>query len=210
MAAKVYRARQYRFKNDAIYQEARARELGLRGSALRAFDKRRKSDTGRAVQNATWINHEYTTLSDLYEAGADVPKPYAGAENAILMEYLGDEHGAAPQLNRVTLETDFVRPVFQRLMDNVELWLSQNRVHGDLSPHNVLYWQGGVRIIDFPQSVDPRFNSHAQDLLTRDIANVCPVLRVIRAGIERRLPGAQSGAGSVWRALGVRNTWKSI
>src|SRR5688500_15667795 len=33
VAAKVYRARQYRFKNDAIYQEARSRELGLRGRA---------------------------------------------------------------------------------------------------------------------------------------------------------------------------------
>ena len=58
-------------------------------------------------------------------------------------------------------------------MNNVEQWLSLNRVHGDLSPHNILYWRGDLRIIDFPQAVDPRFNRAAEDLLRRDIANVC-------------------------------------
>jgi RIO kinase 1 len=173
VAAKVYRARQYRFKNDAVYQEARVRELGLRGSAQRAFEKRRKSATGREVQNATWINHEYSTLAELFDAGADVPRPYAGAGNAILMQYFGEEEAAAPQLNRVTLPPDEAGPLFERLIDNVELWLANNRVHGDLSPHNILYWQGSLRVIDFPQAVDPRFNSHAHDLLARDIANVC-------------------------------------
>ena len=59
-----------------------------------------------------------------------------------------------------------------RVMNNVELMLSLNLVHGDLSPHNVLYQHGEVRIIDFPQASDPRFNRHAQELLSRDIANV--------------------------------------
>jgi RIO kinase 1 len=43
VAAKVYREAQYRFKNDAVYQESRERELGLRGSALRAFNNRRQA-----------------------------------------------------------------------------------------------------------------------------------------------------------------------
>jgi RIO kinase 1 len=29
-----------------------------------------------------------------------------------------------------------------------------------------------VRVIDFPQASDPRFNRHAQDLLARDVANL--------------------------------------
>lgn len=172
-AAKVYRARQYRFKNDAVYQESRARELGIRGSARRAFEKRRKSDTGRQVQSATWIHHELETLGTLYDAGADVPKPYASGGDAILMEFFGDEDEAAPQLNRVRLPQDEAGPIFQRLLDNIELWLAYNRVHGDLSPHNILYLDGEIRIIDFPQSVDPRFNRSARDLLERDITNVC-------------------------------------
>jgi RIO kinase 1 len=173
VAAKVYRGQQYRFKNDAVYQEARARELGLRGSALRAFEKRRHSSTGRQVQAGTWQHREYECLQELYDAGADVPRPIAAAENAILMEYFGDEDDAAQQLNRVRLDPSEAQPVFERLMNNIELFLALNRVHGDLSPHNILYWQGEVRVIDFPQSTDPRFNRHSHDLLARDIDNVC-------------------------------------
>src|SRR5688500_9228356 len=39
VAAKVYRGRQYRFKNDAVYQQARGREMGISGRALRAMQK---------------------------------------------------------------------------------------------------------------------------------------------------------------------------
>jgi RIO kinase 1 len=173
VAAKVYRGQQYRFKNDAVYQESRARELGIRGSALRAFNKRRHSSVGREVQGHTWRAREYETLALLYNAGADVPRPIAASGAAILIEYFGDEDEAAQQLNRVRLPRDEAGPLFQRLINNVELMLACDRVHGDLSPHNVLYWQGEVRVIDFPQAVDPRFNSHARDLLARDIDNLC-------------------------------------
>jgi RIO kinase 1 len=171
-AAKVYRGAQYRFKNDAVYQEARARELGLRGSALRAFNNRRHSATGREVQSGTWRSREYQVLQLLHESYADVPRPIAAEGEAILMEYFGDEEGAAQQLNRMRLRQDEAAPLFQRVLNNIELMLALNLVHGDLSPHNILYWQGEVRVIDFPQTTDPRFNRHAQDLLSRDIANV--------------------------------------
>jgi RIO kinase 1 len=194
VAAKVYRGAQYRFKNDAVYQEARARELGLRGSALRAFEKRRHSATGREVQAGTWQHREYDCLQELYEAGADVPRPIASAENALLMEYFGDDDDAAQQLNRVRLEAGEAGPLFQRLMNNVELFLAMNRVHGDLSPHNVLYWQGEVRIIDFPQATDPRFNNHAHDLLARDIENLCRYFEAY--GVEA---DARSITGELWR-----------
>ncbi len=51
--------------------------------------------------------------------------------------------------------------------------LAHHVVHGDLSPYNVLYWQGRPVIIDFPQAVDARENPNAQMLLARDVANVC-------------------------------------
>ncbi|MPZ47988.1 MAG: hypothetical protein GEU75_01510 [Dehalococcoidia bacterium] len=139
VAAKVYRDRQYRFKNDAVYQEARGREMGLRGRPLRAFEK--KTQFGREVQEGIWRHREYETLELLHAAGADVPRPLAAANDVVLMEYVGDEDGAASQLNRVRIDEDAAGPLFQRLIDNVELWLACNRVHGDLSPHNILYWQ---------------------------------------------------------------------
>jgi RIO kinase 1 len=201
VAAKVYRGAQYRFKNDAVYQEARARELGLRGSALRAFEKRRHSSTGRQVQAGTWQHREYQCLQDLYAAGADVPKPLAVAENAILMEYFGDEDEAALQLNQVRLNEQEAPVLFQRLMNNVEIMLAMNMVHGDLSPHNVLYWQGEVRVIDFPQVTDPRFNRHARDLLARDVENLCRYFSTY---------GVEANAGAVSYDLWRRFTFAEL
>jgi RIO kinase 1 len=172
VAAKVYRAAQFRFKNDSVYQEARARELGLRGSALRAFNKRRSSAVGRQVQSATWRGREYEVLKLLHDSYADVPRPIAAAGEAILMEFFGDEDETAQQLNRLRLPEEEAAPLFQRLLNNVELMLTLNLVHGDLSPHNVIYWRGDIRVIDFPQATDPRFNRHARDLLARDVANL--------------------------------------
>ena len=39
-------------------------------------------------------------------------------------------------------------------------------VHGDLSPHNILYWQGEAKLIDFPQVSDPRFNRRSMTAAT--------------------------------------------
>jgi RIO kinase 1 len=58
-------------------------------------------------------------------------------------------------------------------MRNVELFLYRNVIHGDLSPYNVLVWDGRVVVIDLPQAVDPRKNRHAHALLERDVERVC-------------------------------------
>jgi len=169
LAAKVYRPRNHRsFKNDAIYREGR---VILNQRNARAV--KNKSDWGREVSFGSWIFHEFETLQQLHASGAAVPAPVAMAETAILMEYFGDEDEAAPMLSSVRLEPDEVRPLFAKLMFNIELLLSQNHIHGDLSPFNILYWNGDVTIIDFPQSVDPRVNPQAFQLLGRDIDRVC-------------------------------------
>ena len=77
-------------------------------------------------------------------------------------------------------------------MRNVELMLAYDRVHGDLSAYNVLYRDGEVRIIDFPQAVDPRFNSNALYLLERDIEHLC---RTISSGLAWRRTGTGSRGG---------------
>jgi RIO kinase 1 len=51
-----------------------------------------------------------------------------------------------------------------------------------------------VRIIDFPQAVDPRFNPNAFALLARDIKHVCRYL--VRYGLER---DGQRIAERLWR-----------
>jgi RIO kinase 1 len=51
--------------------------------------------------------------------------------------------------------------------------LAHNRIHADLSAYNVLYWEGRVVIIDFPQVVDPVLNERGYALLARDIHRLC-------------------------------------
>jgi RIO kinase 1 len=51
--------------------------------------------------------------------------------------------------------------------------LDFHRIHGDLSPFNILYWDGRPRIIDLPQAVDARMNANSYRLLCRDVENVC-------------------------------------
>ena len=178
LAAKVYRPRNNRgFKNDAVYQEGR---VILEGHVRRAVQN--KSRFGREAQFAMWVNYEFEALKALYNVGADIPRPIARTERAILMEYLGNHQQAAPALQYVELSKDEVRPIFEQLMRNIELWLAHHYIHADLSAYNVLYWQGQVSIIDFPQAVDPRFNPNAFALLARDIENICRY--VARYGLE--------------------------
>lgn len=177
LAAKIYRPRNQRnFKNDAVYQEGR---VITNGQVRRAVQN--KSRFGREVQFGMWINHEFEVLTALHQAGADTPRPIAHTQSAILMEYFGDREQAAPSLARSELSQEQARAVFNSLLRNIELWLVHNYIHGDLSAYNILYWQEQAKIIDFPQAVDPRFNSNALALLTRDIENVCQY--VARSGL---------------------------
>ena len=169
LAAKVYRPREHRnFRNDAVYQAGRAHG---KHREQRAFEK--KTRFGREVQAMTWVHEEYETLRLLHSRGADVPRPLAHSGGAILMSYLGDEQEAAAPLHRVVLEPGEAHPLFAQVMRNVERMLACRRVHGDLSPYNILYWDGAITLIDFPQAVDATRNSNAYSLLQRDIANVC-------------------------------------
>jgi RIO kinase 1 len=51
--------------------------------------------------------------------------------------------------------------------------LQHNFVHGDLSAFNILYWQGKITLIDFPQVVDIHANKKAYFILQRDLTRVC-------------------------------------
>ena len=177
VAAKIYRPRTLRnLKNDHQYRIGRA-ELDESGSVirddrtLRATQKR--TEYGEEVRHQSWIAYEFLTLEALYAAGADVPKPYAMERNAILMGYVGDVASAAPPLSAVNLERDEARQLFDRVMYNIDLLLKHDRIHGDLSAYNILYWNGDVTLIDFPQVVAPENNPQAWNIFLRDVTRVC-------------------------------------
>lgn len=200
MAAKVYRPRMFRqLRNDALYRQGRA-ALGPDGKELNAKDWRalkalnRGSGYGQALSHTSWLMYEYNTLNTLYDAGGAVPQAFAVSENALLMSYFGDENLPAPTLNEVTLEASEVERLFKEVMRNVHLMLQHNMIHGDLSAYNILYWQGDIVLIDFPQVVDIRTNPDAKAILQRDIRRVCEYfqqqgLRLHPERIARRLWG---------------------
>jgi RIO kinase 1 len=92
--------------------------------------------------------------------------------HAMLMEFVGDEDGPAPKLKHVSLSPAEARTVYDSLLDEIRLWIANDRIHGDLSPFNILYWNGQATLIDFPQAVNPWDNPDARFLLERDIRNV--------------------------------------
>src|SRR5262249_19491271 len=127
----------------------------------------------RAARVASWIAYEFETQRRLHTAGGDVPRALAQVGNALLMEYVGDAEAPAPRLSEGGLGPEEARPPFEQLLRNVELFLAHDRIHGDLSAYNILYWNGAVTIIDFAQAVDPRYNDAIYPLLARDVDRLC-------------------------------------
>lgn len=171
LAAKVYRPTSRRsFRNDSVYQQGRVIQ---NHRDRRAFAKR--TEFGKEGQAARWVGHEYQTQRTLYNAGVDVPRPWACSQSALLMEWIGDKQLSAPHLRHASFSSiDQARAVHRRLIENIELMLKHDIVHGDLSPFNILCsGRSQVRIIDFPQAADARTNPSAYALLQRDVENVC-------------------------------------
>lgn len=198
IAAKVYRPRMFRaMHNDWFYKQGRTAhdEQGkavYRGKNLQAA--RRNTRLGQKINMASWCQWEHDTLCELHAAGADVPRPLAQGNNAILMEYVGDDTTAAPTLHSISLDRDEAHELYQRLLGNIELALSHRRIHADFSAHNVLYWQGQVRIIDWPQAVDPETHPAGFTLLLRDVERLCQYFA--RQGVEC---DAMTTADDLWR-----------
>ena len=167
------------FRDESIYRDGEwIKERRIRA----ALEK--KTRFGRHVQGALWVGREWETLRGLSAAGAAVPRPIAATDEAILMSFVGDEEVAAPQLHAHRPSADEAEDLFEQLMRAIERMLYENVIHGDLSPYNVLVWEGRVTLIDFPQAVDPRKNRHARALLERDVTRICDHFE--RLGVRSR------------------------
>ena len=179
LAAKVYRPRKFRnLRNDMMYREGRE-TLTADGKPVKKTDTRvmralgKKTAFGVQVAHTSWLMYEFTTMQRLHRWGADVPRPLAAGDNAVLMGYLGDEERAAPTLSEVDLSPDEPERLFAQVVDNINLTLSHGLIHGDLSAYNLLYWQGRLSVIDWPQVTYAEANRRARFIFGRDVARVC-------------------------------------
>lgn len=168
LAAKVYRAQKFRsFARARAYAGSRVVLDARAGRAMKTG-----TEKGRRMAHHAWIEWEWEALCGLHDAGASVPSPLASSDDAILMEYVGDRDGPAPQLRHVELTAEQARTVLDRLLQDVELMLDCHLVHGDLSAYNVLWWQERPVIIDVPQSVDLHASRDGYAHLRRDVENL--------------------------------------
>jgi RIO kinase 1 len=177
IAAKVYRPGEFRaMRNDWYYRIGRTMNTGGRGVAYRGRAQRalkKHTAFGKRIERVSWSSNEFELLTKLHDLGADVPKPLVSSENAILMEYLGDEVRGAPTLHMVSLDPAEAKDQFDRVIGNITLMLREHIVHADLSAHNILFWNGAIRLIDLPQAVAADKHPGAFELFTRDIDHIC-------------------------------------
>ncbi len=165
LAEKRFRARERRaFRNDFLYrgswEEGGRRESRAIGKATRF---------GHEVLHSRWIANEWGNLVHLDAAGVTVPPPVELLDDGYRMAFIGDGQVAAPRLSAVDLDTPTAKRVWSELLAEIALMVAADRVHGDLSAYNVLWWRERAVLIDFSQTVDVIAHPAARDLLVRDI-----------------------------------------
>jgi RIO kinase 1 len=168
LAEKRFKARDRRgFQNDSTYR-------GVWGEGTRREHRAMKNNTrfGHEAAQARWIAQEWESLVRLHDAGATVPPPVELLDDGYLMAFIGDPERAAPRLSEVDLEPDVARRVWDELIDEIAVLVSADRVHGDLSAFNVLWWRERAVLIDFSQTVEIVTHPAAYELLVRDITTL--------------------------------------
>jgi len=165
------------FRHDVQYREGRQFRKSRDRRAVE-----RMSTYGKHLLQDRWTDHEFDVMRRLWEAGTNVPYPIRFADDALDLEYLGDFDGVAPQLAAARLGDDEVDDAYRQLVEGLRSITRAGFAHGDLSAYNLLWWQGEVWFIDFPQAVDIAANLQGIEFLHRDVVNVCTWFR--RRGLD--------------------------
>ncbi|MFB7948033.1 serine protein kinase RIO [Kitasatospora phosalacinea] len=169
MAAKRYRDAQHRmFHRDSGYLEGRQHK---ESRITRAMAKR--TSFGKEAIAGQWAAAEFAALSRLWSAGVAVPYPVQITGTEILMEFVGDENGAAaPRLAQLRAEEADIDDLWAQLGRSLSLLAYDGYAHGDLSAYNILVHRGRLVVIDVPQIVDVVANPRGLSFLERDVRNV--------------------------------------
>lgn len=117
-----------------------------------------------------WAQKEFSNLKKAHEIGVRAPEPIAIMKNVLVMEFVGEDINAAPQMLKTELKNP--KAVSKKIFDDVKRMYRGKFVHADLSEYNVLMLKNEPYLIDFSQGV---LLSHpkAMEFLERDIKNLC-------------------------------------
>ncbi|MFI5045774.1 MAG: RIO1 family regulatory kinase/ATPase [Acidimicrobiia bacterium] len=181
LAAKRYREHDDRdFRDDSRYRAAR-RTGDSRADRAVAKGTRR----GMRFRGALWAANEWDVMRTLWSAGISVPYPVQKLGTEIMLEFCGDDRSAAPRLADASLDSRTLRSLQAQVVDAMFGMVREGVVHADLSPYNVLVWDGRAVLIDFPQAVHPQDGPDALALLQRDVDNLLGWFH--RKGVESDL-----------------------
>lgn len=170
------------FTNDVQYREGR--------QFRRSRDRRaveRMSTYGKRLLQDRWTGHEHEIMTRLWHAGMNVPFPIGYGDEVFDLQYIGDPDGsgeAAPQLHSTRLDRHELGDAFEQLVTGLRILAREGLAHGDLSAYNLLWWDGRLWFIDFPQAIDIAANLAGLDFVHRDVVNVCTWFRRKGLGVD--------------------------
>src|SRR5437868_12765772 len=121
----------------------------------------RMTNYGKTLLTGRWTGHELDMLQHAWAAGVNVPYPLGSRGDGMLMQFVGDERGAAPNLAQARLDDAEIASARAQLIEDLERLVGAGFVHADLSAYNLLWWKDRLWFIDFPQAVDVTINPHA-------------------------------------------------
>ncbi|MDP8012985.1 MAG: RIO1 family regulatory kinase/ATPase [Nanoarchaeota archaeon] len=125
-----------------------------------------------------WTRYEYETLKRAYSAGVKCPEPYGRSGNVIVMQFIGsDKRPAEMAVKSGSFDVD---RWYKEIIDDIIKLAKRGIIHGDLSPYNILNFNGEPYIIDFSQAL--KLSSATRQYLIRDIRNINDWFR--RLGLE--------------------------
>ncbi len=185
IALKIYRDVAARsFKNTGDYGTGLARSSEAVSKAIA-----KRGSKGAAALQDLWVASEYMVLWQLWQAGLNVPEPLIGPDPfdyvqtspAVLMRFIGTEDAPAPRLSDLRLSREEAQDAWNQALEGMARLLKLGLVHGDYSTYNLLWWEGSVMMIDFPQ-VSDQTNPNFQSLLKRDAESLAQSFK--RLGIR--------------------------
>ncbi len=115
-----------------------------------------------------WTRYEFTFQSRAFNASVNAPEPYRLFKNVIVMQFIG-KNGIPARL--AIKDTNFeLQMWYKKIMDFIIKMGKRGFVHGDLSPYNILNFNGEPYLIDFSQAL--KLSSFTKEFLFRDIKNI--------------------------------------
>lgn len=167
LAAKRYRDNRG-FRNDVRYRAGRRtgdRRIDLAVASGSAF--------GQRARATAWARTEFSVLCSLWTNGVPVPYPVQLLGEEIMLEFLGDDEGAAPRLVETKPTVDEAARWYDQVAETILAMAELGVVHGDLSPYNLLVWEDVVYVIDLPQAQHGAADPETIGLLEHDVLTVC-------------------------------------